>query len=128
GPTTFCAGGSVSLTSSAGSAYQWFLAGNAIGSANNQIYVASLGGTYTVVVTENGCPSSPSAGTVVTVNAIPSTPSASNTGAYASGQTIALSTPTVAGATYSWTGPNTFTSSLQNPTIANATLANAGTY
>src|SRR5207237_3960653 len=43
GPTTFCAGGSVSLTSSAGSAYQWFLDGNPIGSANNQIYVASLG-------------------------------------------------------------------------------------
>jgi len=32
------------------------------------------------------------------------------------------------GAIYNWTGPNGFTSSLQNPTIPNATLANAGTY
>lgn len=29
---------------------------------------------------------------------------------------------------YSWTGPNGFTSSLQNPTITDALVANAGTY
>lgn len=32
------------------------------------------------------------------------------------------------GTTYSWTGPNGFASNIQNPTIPNATLANAGTY
>ncbi|MDF2552428.1 MAG: hypothetical protein K0R77_1703 [Chryseobacterium sp.] len=32
------------------------------------------------------------------------------------------------GTTYDWTGPNGFTSNLQNPTIPNATAANAGTY
>lgn len=32
------------------------------------------------------------------------------------------------GTTYVWTGPNGFTSNLQNPTIPNATAANAGTY
>jgi len=32
------------------------------------------------------------------------------------------------GATYNWTGPNGFTSTQQNPTIPNATTANAGTY
>lgn len=32
------------------------------------------------------------------------------------------------GATYNWTGPNGFTSTQQNPTIPNATAANAGTY
>lgn len=44
-----------------------------------------------------------------------------------SGSTIYL-TATGAATTYSWTGPNGFTSSLQNPTIANATLAASGTY
>ncbi len=34
----------------------------------------------------------------------------------------------VNGATYSWTGPNGFTSSLQNPTITGVTPAASGTY
>lgn len=32
------------------------------------------------------------------------------------------------GATYQWNGPNSFSSTQQNPVIANATLADAGTY
>jgi gliding motility-associated-like protein len=32
------------------------------------------------------------------------------------------------GAIYNWTGPNGFTSTLQNPTIPNATSVNSGTY
>ena len=44
------------------------------------------------------------------------------------GATIALSTPTVSGATYAWMGPNGFTSTQQSPTIPNATAANAGQY
>src|SRR5206468_595930 len=39
-----------------------------------------------------------------------------------------LSTPLVSGATYSWTGPNGFTSNSQNPTRTNATALDAGTY
>jgi FG-GAP-like repeat/PKD-like domain len=58
----------------------------------------------------------------------PLTPTATNTGPYCIGSTISLSTPAVLGATYSWTGPNGFTSAVRNPTIPNATAANAGTY
>ncbi|PWK27323.1 putative secreted protein (Por secretion system target) [Arcicella aurantiaca] len=32
------------------------------------------------------------------------------------------------GSTYAWSGPNNFTSNLQNPTISKATALNAGTY
>lgn len=32
------------------------------------------------------------------------------------------------GSSYSWTGPNGFTSNLQNPTISNATISNNGVY
>jgi hypothetical protein len=69
-----------------------------------------------------------SADVTVTINPIPAAPTASNTGPYHVGDTISLSTPTVGGATYSWTGPNGFTSAQQNPTIADATTAMAGTY
>ena len=35
---------------------------------------------------------------------------------------------TLSGATYYWTGPDSFTSSAQNPTIPSATTAKTGTY
>ena len=80
-----------------------------------------------MTVTVSGCTSA--AGTTsVVVNPTPATPTASNGGPYCVGATIQLSTPVVAGATYSWTGPNGFTSSLQNPPRSNATTADAGTY
>jgi hypothetical protein len=45
------------------------------------------------------------------------------------GSTLHLTASTVSEATYAWTGPNGFTSSDQNPTIATVTRsANAGTY
>jgi hypothetical protein len=44
------------------------------------------------------------------------------------GSTLSLFAKTLTGATYSWTGPNSFTSSTQNPTIANVSSVNAGTY
>src|SRR5439155_1585087 len=66
--------------------------------------------------------------TTATVNAIPATPTASNNGPICAGSILTLSTSTVAGATYSWTGPNGFTSALQNPSITNATTAATGTY
>jgi hypothetical protein len=55
-------------------------------------------------------------------------PAASNGGPYCPGRTIALSTPTVSGASYSWTGPNAFISAFWNPMIPSATAANAGVY
>jgi len=44
------------------------------------------------------------------------------------GSTLTFQANTVSGATYAWTGPNSFTSALQNPTMANAAAVNAGTY
>ncbi len=64
----------------------------------------------------------------MTVNAIPAPPSAGNDGPVCAGGTLHLTASSVAGATYAWTGPNGFTSSLQNPSIPNVTLAAGGTY
>ena len=44
------------------------------------------------------------------------------------GETLQLYADNVAGASYSWTGPNGFTSNQQNPVINNVTMAAAGTY
>ncbi|MFM2146748.1 MAG: hypothetical protein RL732_1584 [Bacteroidota bacterium] len=60
-----------------------------------------------------------------TVNALP-TATASASAYPTAGSTLTLSA--TGGTAYQWTGPNNFTSSVQNPTIANVTNANAGTY
>jgi len=44
------------------------------------------------------------------------------------GNTINLTASSIAGYAYSWTGPNGFTSNLQNPSILNATALDGGTY
>ncbi|MES2800459.1 MAG: T9SS type B sorting domain-containing protein [Bacteroidota bacterium] len=61
----------------------------------------------------------------ITINYTPAA-SASNGGPYCVGGTIQLTGG--GGTTYSWTGPNGFTSSLQNPTVPSATLASGGVY
>ena len=63
-----------------------------------------------------------------TVNAIPPPPAASNSGPVCVGATLQLSASTVAGGTYAWTGPNGFSSAVQNPSIPGATTAASGSY
>ena len=59
GPTTFCAGGSVTLTETpvGGATYQWFKGGAAIGGATTNVYVATTSGNYKCRVTKTatGC-------------------------------------------------------------------------
>ncbi|MHB8799711.1 MAG: Ig-like domain-containing protein [Thermoanaerobaculia bacterium] len=63
-----------------------------------------------------------------TVQPVPAAPTAGNGGVVGEGGTVNLTASTVAGADYTWTGPNGFASTLQNPTIPNATTAASGTY
>jgi hypothetical protein len=58
----------------------------------------------------------------------PASPTAGNNGPICSGDTLKLSASNVAGVSYSWSGPNGFTSSLQNPVIPNADTLYAGKY
>ncbi len=83
----------------------------------------AMSGTYTVTVTSAaGCSSTGT--TTVTVNALPVVTASSGT--FCEGSTINLSS--TGGSMYSWTGPNSFSSTSQNPALANATPAMAGTY
>jgi hypothetical protein len=65
---------------------------------------------------------------ILTVNPTPAAPAPSSNTPVCAGQTLQLNAPTVAGATYSWTGPNGFTSGVQNPSIPGATAAATGVY
>ena len=62
GPTTFCQGGSVSLSSTAGTSYLW-----SPGGATTQSINVTTSGSYSVTTTVNGCASTTSVATVVTV-------------------------------------------------------------
>lgn len=55
------------------------------------------------------------------------TVAANNNGPVCSGNTLNL-TSSVSGLTYAWTGPNGFSSALQNPSITNSTSGATGTY
>jgi hypothetical protein len=55
-------------------------------------------------------------------------PPCSNNSPLCPGQTIQLTATTIGNATYRWSGPNNFHSTLQNPTIQDAQLVNAGDY
>ena len=139
GTNPICAGQSATFTATPTNGgttpvYQWKVNGGIVGT-NSPTYTTSTlttGQIVTCVMTSNlaGVTGSPATSNAITmvINAIPATPTATNTGAYCAGATITLATPTVTGATYSWTGPSTFTSALQNPTRTGATTLMAGTY
>jgi hypothetical protein len=128
----YCEGATIQLNTAAvaGATYAWTGPGGFVSALQNPTRSSATvadAGSYSVTVTVNGCTSAAGSTTVV-VNATPATPTATNGGPYCEGQTIQLNTPTVAGATYAWMGPSGFTSSLQNPTRANALTFDAGSY
>jgi PKD repeat protein len=125
-----CAGQTLNLTTPtvAGATYSWSGPGGYTSTSQNPSrtnVTTAMAGSYTVTVTANGCTNTSSVSVVI--NALPTSTASSNS-PVCTGNTINLSTPTVTGATYAWTGPNSFTSTSQNPSITNATTIMAGTY
>ncbi|NLV19532.1 MAG: cadherin repeat domain-containing protein, partial [Bacteroidetes bacterium] len=84
-------------------------------------------GTYSVTATVDDCASAE--GTVeVTVNPIPSTPVVSSNSPVCEGSDLIFTVEEIPGATYFWTGPNSYTSTDQNPVVSSVTSVSAGTY
>jgi hypothetical protein len=84
---------------------------------------------YVVSAAVLGCESTNSAPvSATTVCSPPAAPTAGNNGPIWMGMTLNLTASTVPGATYSWTGPNGFNSTDQNPSIANASTNASGLF
>jgi hypothetical protein len=130
--TPLCTGATINLTgttTTSGVTYSWVGPNGFTASTQNPSkFSASTtdAGNFIVTVTLNGCIAKDTEAVVVYPPT--STPSASNTGPYCIGSDVKLSAGTMAGATYTWSGPNGFTSNMQNPTITAAGLNAAGTY
>jgi len=82
---------------------------------------------YNITPMANGCVGMPFTYTA-TVNPSMAVPVANSNSPVCVGSTIQLRTAPVSQGTYLWTGPNGYTSTLQNPNITNVTTANSGTY
>ncbi|MGM0648483.1 MAG: gliding motility-associated C-terminal domain-containing protein, partial [Bacteroidota bacterium] len=65
--------------------------------------------------------------TQLTVNPLPIALASSNSPVCV-GDSLNLTAQTVVGGNYQWTGPNSYTSTVQNPSIASSTIASAGNY
>lgn len=122
---TICNGATAVLTAAGATTYEWDA--NPALTANPYSVTPTVTTTYTVVGTTNGCMGTATA--TVTVNPVPTTTAGSNSPICAGATLNLTATPSgVAGSTYSWTGPNSFSSLSQNPTITAATTAASGVY
>ena len=100
--------------------------GNIAGFTASNPSTSAQTGTITVTPAIGTCIGTPETFTI-TVNPVP-VPTAQNNGPLCPGDQLNLTASGLAGSTYSWTGPNGFTSGNQNPSITGITNADAGTY
>lgn len=122
-----CEGETLTLTASGGTTYDWSGPGGWTASvASPQItsVTPAMAGTYSVIVSDAfGC--SGTGNVAVVINPLPSG-TIGNNGPLCEGDALLL---TASGGTgYNWSGPDSFTSTLSNPSISPVTLAQAGTY
>ena len=132
--STICPGETVSLSASGGNGgYTWNASPDLSATTGATVTASppSTPGTYTYTVnsaTGNPlCPASTTSTASIIVDNCTCTVTAGNSGPACTGGTVNLTATNVAGATWSWTGPNGYTSTVQNP--QNVTLPAApGTY
>jgi uncharacterized repeat protein (TIGR01451 family) len=118
GPTTFCSGGSVTLTSSPAPGYIWS------NGATTQSITVTTSGTFTVTTNDGAC-STTSAPVTVTVNPSPTATITAPSSA-AANASIAASVPAQSG-DFTWTVTNGTITSVQGTNAINLTAGNSGT-
>jgi len=136
---SICSGATATFTATASNAgsnptYQWKVNGIDVGT-NSAIFTAtqlSNGAVVSCVMTSSfTCVSTPTVTSNVitmTVNATPNSPVITTNSPVCENAQLVLNTAAVAGATYSWSGPNGAVYSSQNISINSASTAHAGVY
>lgn len=120
GVNSVCDGKSALYTASNGANYSWNTGATTASITVNQA------GSYTVVVTSaNGCTST--ASKTLSIDLLPNVTSSSNS-PICPGQTLNLQSAPNGLVSYTWSGPNGFTSNSQNPTITDIQPIQAGLY
>lgn len=116
----FCEGNSANLDAqNSGSTFLWS------DGSSFQTLTINTSGLFSVTVTNaNNCSERDTIN--VTVNPNPTIVTGSNS-PLCEGNTLNL-TSSIGGTIYSWSGPDSFTSSSQNPNIPNSTLSSSGVY
>jgi PKD repeat protein len=133
GNPTICSGSNIYFTTSAGNGYtfQWQQNGQAIGGATSQYYYASVAGTYTVVVSDNGC-SATSPGVGLTVNPTPLANAGPNQSLVAcSGGSVTIGSAATGGTspyTYLWTPSSGLNGDTTTATTSVSNLGSTTTY
>ena len=131
-PLVICNGQTIKLTTAPANnvTFAWTKDGAPIGGNNHYVHITAPG-TYQVTATgEGGACVQPSATVTVTADAAnaPANPTITANTPLCVGGTLNLETATVPGATYTWGGPNSFTSSAEDPSIPSVTDDHAGIY
>ena len=128
-PTCNAPTGAISITAPIGANLEYSINGGTTYQSTTSFGSLAAGTTYAVTVrnTLTGCISAAGSFVILPAPTFPATPVANGSDVCVD-DSITLSTPAVVGATYSWTGPNGFLSTDQNPIIPNATISMSGTY
>ncbi|MBX2979602.1 MAG: T9SS type A sorting domain-containing protein [Flavobacteriales bacterium] len=130
GATTFCAGGSLSLSydAGAGASYQWSVDGETIDGADGSTFLATEAGAYSLQVSSaEGCTSEVSPAITVVVNEVPAAPQIEIEGAttFCAGGNAVLSADGGAGTSYQWSLNG---SPITGADGASITVTEAGSY
>jgi hypothetical protein len=135
GPSESCEGESLVLTATVvtGAVYEWkHPSGTVLGEMGHILTVdpvqMSDDGAFSVSLTTPDTCSSEVITHDVTVKQKPDTSAVTSNSPVCHGATLQFSAPILSGATYSWTGPQSFTSNLRNPSIPVASNDHEGTY
>jgi PKD repeat protein len=139
GTNPMCAGSSATFTATAtngGSTptYQWQVNGANVG-VNSPTYTTTAltnGDIIKCIMTSSlgSVAGSPATSATITmmVNAIPAAPTAGSNSPVCEGTMLNLTSNTISGASYSWSGPGSYASSSEDPNRPSATAGMAGTY